>query len=760
MRTDGTFSNKEQFVLDSGLKFCQSVIVPSYNGRERALIKSVAGFINELENMGYVPSPELIKVLKNLSPEELEALHTHVVTNLKTATGADKKYIPLFVNFPEDVPNDTEYLLRRFVNIVGQHFFDLFDETNSTTLSCGCRVSNEMFELLDFNACPVCQFQVDELGSENSDDGSTVSALPSKVLYLGTEKDLETLFTNLMGSKTSVTPDSKEFMKNYMDNFEFTSKLPDTVHMKEHLAILGGKVAASNRSDEAIKILRNYFNTSTDILRLACVFSDGDETLTTQTRFKLTRSQRKIILGLLNDIDDPLQDMKRYRERWLRLGETLHPNEYRERYSHAYNVFDVIRNEPESIITFNSTLEALFENGEYETAAKLLCDRPGDFARRLDQILRNLPSKKEQEKVAKEFVKVAPQVSTSVLLVLRYHMRNRYEKAEYRYFIPKGNVGKIKYFTEDSRNAIGLRALNVLAKGIDEVLEERFCDYGSLGDVYVDPSIKDIIVPLKQRSAGSSLITLERGTRLDLSSKTNVVRLFQYWKDVDDETLGNDRARIYENRVDLDLSAVIFNEDFEQIAHVAYTNLQEEGIVHSGDIQSAPKGASEFIDVDIEKVKEAFKGAKYIGVVTTSYNGQLFDNFESFAGFMELEGAGKKHFDPHAVRNKFEINGPNTTSYSMVLDLEERQVIWLNFVAGARAFHNMVEGTTCMRNEIMTRIAIDSIEHMPNMHYLVSLHLKNRAKSVDEEFDKNKEYDTIIDKDFVMQLEEIQANWL
>jgi stress response protein SCP2 len=58
-------------------------------------------------------------------------------------------------------------------------------------------------------------------------------------------------------------------------------------------------------------------------------------------------------------------------------------------------------------------------------------------------------------------------------------------------------------------------------------------------------------------------------------------------------------------RTDYDLSVLMLNEKFEYANQLSWTNLRtEDGVgVHSGDITSAPDGASEFIDIDLGKVE-------------------------------------------------------------------------------------------------------------------------------------------------------------
>ncbi|MFC5789563.1 hypothetical protein ACFPPE_06810, partial [Agromyces tardus] len=79
--------------------------------------------------------------------------------------------------------------------------------------------------------------------------------------------------------------------------------------------------------------------------------------------------------------------------------------------------------------------------------------------------------------------------------------------------------------------------------------------------------------------------------------------------------------------------------DSGDVTWLSYTSLRAVGGVHSGDITSAPDGASEFIDLDLSKVR-----ARYIVPQVNIYSGESFDEVEeSFFGYMlrDKEQQGK-----------------------------------------------------------------------------------------------------------------------
>ena len=84
----------------------------------------------------------------------------------------------------------------------------------------------------------------------------------------------------------------------------------------------------------------------------------------------------------------------------------------------------------------------------------------------------------------------------------------------------------------------------------------------------------------------------------------DVVRFFIWWK--------NGRST-----TDLDLSAVLYDDDCRFVDAVTYYNLKNFGGHHSGDIVDAPQGAAEFIDLSIEKCRK--KKVRYVVASLNSF---------------------------------------------------------------------------------------------------------------------------------------------
>ena len=415
-----------------------------------------------------------------------------------------------------------------------------------------------------------------------------------QIIGLGTQEEFDGLFTQIAASNAALSEQDKEdltwFVSFYGDSIE--ALLPETVPQKENMAFMAGLLIEHTAQAEAF--LRRYCKTATDVLRLAVALSEGDVSLAKPAKLRrFSRPERRLLLGLLEAGQNPTEDMLRWRERWVRLGEKLHPSEHRAAFPKTAAAFDVLR-DGTPFETFSGRVEQALTAGNTAEALDALLSRPGDFARRLDHVLRLNPL--GQDQVARAFAAVAEKVSTPVLLQVRSHFQARANQPPLRVFFPKGNVAKA-HVEENHLPAIPAAICEQVANACAEALRRRFSALAPLGKVYLDTKLSDYTVPFATRSASKSFRTVGRGSRLPLPPECKVLRFFVWWKN------GKERT-------DIDLSAAMFDEDFVLKDLVSYYNLQGYGGVHSGDIVDAPKGASEFIDVDLARVRES--GVRYV----------------------------------------------------------------------------------------------------------------------------------------------------
>jgi stress response protein SCP2 len=453
----------------------------------------------------------------------------------------------------------------------------------------------------------------------------------------------------------------------------------EPITVKENLGFLSKFIVNSN-DPEAIT---NLLKTSTDVLRAITAYSDGDISLASNTKFK--KMPRRIRRAFCSAIDNicKAEDMLKYRNKWIRVGEILHPGEPRNKgkYPAFVNSLALMRSS-EKIDTFNSRVEGFITGGDYIGAAQELSKRPGEFARRLNQLLGFQP---QNDMVIGTFEKIANKLPIKLLLELRTYFTYRNTDKALRFIMPKGKVAKAfalenKLKKLDEQSVV--RLLDVITKAIYDV----FCEMNKdklTGKVYVDPILKDYPIPFGTRSAASTIKQLSRGTKMRLNKDSNIIRMFIYWKNADN------------GPIDLDLSAVMIDEDWDNETNVSYTNLRDEELeaYHSGDIRTAPKGASEFIDINCDKILKG--GYRYVMMNVLSYTNQPFNEIPiCYAGWMERNSPNSGEiYEPKTVEEKFSLLTPTTRVSPMILDAKERTITWMDMtINGNSSRANNVEG--------------------------------------------------------------------
>ena len=422
-------------------------------------------------------------------------------------------------------------------------------------------------------------------------------------------------------------------------------------------------------SELAIK----HVKTSTDILRIAMAFCEGDYTLSSHKHNlkSLKRSERRFILSLLDKVcqtnNQTIEDASRYQGLWIVIGEILHPGDYATRYPKAYEFFKTIREEKAR--SWYSKIEKAYESKNLIAVVELLSKRPGEFARRLERTIRHAIDNNENPMdVINAFGRIADKVDSTILLQMSQFFLDKYTRpVNVRTFIPKGSLAKV-YVKEDDRAEVSPFYWALTCRTCVDALIKKFSEKEKLGKVYIDPAIKGYAVPLKQRNASKQLYAMARGSRIALPEEAKVLRMYQYWKNP--------------GHTDLDLTAMFVNENFNSVTEdVSYWNLRNKEIdcVHSGDIRSAQNGAAEFIDVPIEKLKE--KGVRYVIMTVSSYSAVPYCNLEEcFAGIMVLDEvkSNEKTFDPAKSVVRSDIASDAKVCTPFLYDVETHEIIWID----------------------------------------------------------------------------------
>ncbi|MFX3631761.1 MAG: cytoplasmic protein [Candidatus Pristimantibacillus sp.] len=664
------------------LRRVNKLIVNQGNGQDQLPEVFLATALNNIEYLGFTFSHSLIRVVRTLSKEQFEAFYHQLITDLRVLVGAHVDYQPMYPAFPMQVMQEDDAEL--YLNAIYHYLTWELPEYESVVRA----------PLLD--------------------------KVNLKVIDLGSKEGLHKMVQQLIQAKGSISSTDKEDIDaaiQYANSDELDDILPNEIVFKENVGFV---VASLLKHDKAnMERIGRYFKTATDVLRLAVAWSDGDVSLAEATRFrKFKRRERRLLLGLLEQCHPITEDMLRYKERWIRLGEILHPSEYKLRFMRCKEAFDILRNN-KPFTTFNGSVELAFQYHNVWTLIDLLMKRPGEFARRLDQLLRSTDN---AEYVVLAFGEVANQVSTPVLLQVKNHFSRRNELHELRVFFPKGNVAKA-FAIPHALPEIDEATCQDIVQLCEQVLIERFSALPPLGKVCVGERLKNYHVPFSQRSASKALHTLVRGSRVPMM-EGETIRFFNWWK----EGIVDGKAT---DRVDIDLSAVMYDRNWQYVEHISYTNLRSSKYqaVHSGDIVSAPQGACEFIDLHIPSIVRY--GGRYIVVTLYSFTNQPYCNLpECFTGWMMRKKPGSGEiFEPSTVANKIDVTADTQIAIPVILDLVERSIIWTDLSLTRHPdYYNNVEGNQggmVLMGKAMTAL------RKPDLYDLFMLHAKARGESVD-----------------------------
>ncbi len=669
------------------------------NRTEKAVLISM---IKNFESLGFTVSAELFEVLGTYTKPQLDQFYKGVIPCLKEMVGADKVYKPMYPNFPEQVMNATDVEL--YINAI-LHYFTFGQWMPEYE-------KNERLPLFDENK--------------------------SAILSTGTIEDLMEIFTNLVSSKTSLSVQDKEDVKTIMlDSDRFYNYLPAEIPLKENVAFVA-KLIIEQTPLVSAKHLGCYFKTATDVLRLIVSLSDGDISLAARAKYRsLKRKERRLIMDLLADCGDITEDLFRYADEWLYACRFLHPFEEafnKPKYENVRKAFNTLHNEKKPLMFAGKVQNAIVAK-DMRAATTLLKNRPGDFARQLDKLLRDAVDKNY---VVNCFKDVAKDVSTPVLLQVYQHFVGRASdtKLPVRVCFPKGNLARAMVISNDVPD-IDVKICKAIQRICKDALVENYKSREYMGNVYIDPAFKDYLVPFSQRSASKAVKSIVRGSRVAIKKDATAVRAFIWWTNA---KKGN---TIYdEGRVDIDLSAAMFDENWGYIDHVSYTNLRSGKMqaYHSGDITNGGSvngnGVAEFLDINIEAVA---KRCRYVVYQVNSYTNQNYSDLPNVRfGWMEREDVHSGEiFEPKTVAMSMDLTAESTIAIPVIFDCVERKFIWCDMNLSLNSVSRRYGGNNLESNLAGTTATCFGMSHLnkANLYDLIMFNVLARGSIVDDRND-------------------------
>lgn len=678
-----------------------------------------AVFLSELFQMGFqVSNPELYT----------DAVLDHYESLMETLgrmRGGRVAHVPLYAGFPNDVPDEGDYLLRRILGYVIKH--SRWD-VPGRELDTGFTIPEWLFDLDLFGADPVSQLQDKTLFLKAKwAQLKRRSEKPQSIIELSfarpeeAEEELQEWTKRCLSSKTSYPEEhGTEFLRVLATygSLELTAKdLP----FREHRALVSGVLWRAQDWDALQKVCE----APSDLLRLFADCTSSDISLSEPITFpKFNRKERRFVLSCLEQMKPPLlveDQIHKYRKLWLKLERSLHSGEYAKLFPKTYLLFRKLQ-KGQTRPRFRE-LESALSQGERSGIQRALANLPGGVSlRRFAQALAAVPEAEQPTMLEELLPKVEAAQLKDQLMLRRVLERDGWAK-QALILTKKGATQVIPREPKRLSEEFRATCVSTLEELLKSSATAKFkADSWAGKTVYIEPALSKWVVPLGLRSASDSLTVMGRGTRVPLGKKSTL-RLFVYWKQ---------RFRT----TDLDLSAVTFDENCKCTGFVDWTRLSSHGIVHSGDIQSAPMGAAEFIDVNIEKLQN-YRRSRYIASTVLRYCGDNFGAMECFSGWMmrDKPDADYKTFDIATVEQKFELVGQPTYALPFIVDLQEREVTWLDLSVYSLKQQAQV-ANTYERIEQLVEAGRDMAKWRPTVAQLAELHIKTRGAKATANRDK------------------------
>ncbi|UUU42654.1 MXAN_6230/SCO0854 family RING domain-containing protein [Streptomyces sp. NBC_00162] len=672
----------------------------------------------ELLDRGHALTAPLRAALAWLGPTGLAQAGTQLVRDIDALLGADRTHMPLFRSFPASVPDDTHGLWVDRVRTLLAQWPDQPCVLCATAGSvhpvspCAHLVCRTCWDGADHTGCPVCHRRVDPADpflrpaaigeTGETDSAGDGYAGPLRLLSFGTDRagDSVTALGRLLARRTPLSPQDTEETRVLLAHAPADlGWLPDAVPVRETKALLLGSLLRERRTHAAVRaLLPERLTTATDVLRLLAVWSGGEADLLEPPRLRsLPRPLRRELLAVLDSLDPVLlvEDVLRHADLWKRAAEILHPFEQYARHPRAALAFAVLRGtstgtgtalvtallataaaHPDAVridggriraATWKGRAEEALRGGDPDRALAVLAERPGELVRRLDHLLRLYAAEALPPQVAEVLEQRLPKVGPGPLLSALGQLRIRHLPRTRRVFFPRGQVTHSFTRAEDRAPLAEAVTRSVCALFEAEVLR-RLAAADPYDVAVIDSRLAHLHVPSAERASAKALVTVPKGSFQALPDG-EVLRMFLHWMEPP------------RKRVDLDLSVVLFDADWNRVGHCDYTHLVygDGAVVHSGDLVSAPAphGASEYVDIDLDAVADL--GVRFVMPVVFSFNNIPFELLpDAFAGFMALPGRTGRtsRYDPRTVRQRYDLVGNSRIHVPLLVDLERRGFLW------------------------------------------------------------------------------------
>ena len=703
----------------------------------------IQAFNHELINMGFYLSDEAMRYMRYISKADFQNTVDVTFKTLTGMLGAYVRFSPLYEGFPFNV---READVIRNSTIVNQELVDFFENfadpsevsNEMVTLECGHKVANCMNQ----SACPICENEKVEVEFTIGQAKNISVNTRLKEIGVVPEESVVKHVSSLLQSKTGMSEEQQKSvhqMIRVMSDDEIKDMVNCEIPFKETSAFVVNILMGVYNYQVVYELTKNNIKTAKDVMRVAENINSPE--YAGSGTFKLSNSYRKLIASYLNGIKNPLEDMIKERDKWVRLNMAVHFGVFKNKFPSAFEAVNRVLNKPETIKTFEGKLQvALVDEKNIGKVVKLASQRPGIFARNLDSFCRKFPE--SVDLIADAFKDCGSSASMRVLVGARDNFASRMNDYKVsRMYINKRGFSNV---IDNEREEISDENCQKIIDAIDQVMKEKLSDDSLQGkSIFIDPSLKTRVLPMKMRSMKNSMFKAERGSSIEVEGETNYIRFFTYWKEND-----------ISGRVDLDLSTGIFDKNFNLIEECAYYETHGKYTTHSGDFTSAPSGATEFVDVNIDSLKNS--NGKYVVMYVNVYSSQKLDEFDAFCGVMcNDSGVFDKTYDPTKVVDRFDLTCDARAVLAVIYDIENNIMIWADMPSHQGTASNFSSESSAIENQFNYIMNIKS-SFMKMYDYFDLVAQSNGMIIIDDP----KSADMIIDNSLITNTDTFNNEWL
>ncbi len=703
------------------------VTIPSSSGgpirNPEEVLNTALTALRNINSIGFSLDEQGYRELLNLNKDDIVEWYTDTSAKLLELTGGDRIHEPFYPNFPDDYidHNDIERVIEQLA-----HYW--------------------------------VGYRPDE---KNEKEGiKSLEDHPLKTLASIKEEDLpkeaQKVFINLLSSKMNVNDkDIYGFIEPYVNSIDtWTDDVVGTANRKTMCGLYAMAIKQGKSTKNFPELAPN------DILRIANNLGLLKENPQGDNLSEMIRSNdirlvplpknqyRALVKTLATPADSStkrhelkLEDsIARYKQQWKRFFGYAHIHAEK---AFGGSEYDAIKEASKALYddklrTYYSRVEKAFEEGDYNKILQIYKERPGEFVKNINRLVSTVFNNEKDEKKVNEFGRsfvqmckeVLPSVKTEDLFSLDEYIRSRGREDRVRVHNVKGHF----YVPDKEYDPLPGSFVTSLSFFIRDTIKEQIAQKDLWEDkkVYIDPELKNLAVPGKDRSeSSSSMESYTKGSKLPIEKngdeKSKDMRIFIWWTNLEGEG--------YDKRVDIDLSVNLYNEEKEYVAHMGYSNTSAlaYGCKHSGDITNGGpangRGVTEYIDIPIERLKE--EKIRYVSAVANVYCGVPFKDLNCQFGWMEREELDKtEQFDIKAVKQKSDLTANANGIIPAIIDTYEGKVIWTD----TPDFH-ITQGSSAMKTVNNVSYLIDKYgtNDRMNMHELARIAVAANGGEITDE---------------------------